>query len=108
MAACPGAGAGVAPDAAVARRSIWKRRRRIGSEWQRAEALGALASQLLRLPLATLDPLWKETLPLAATRTREDLLADLFALVPIIATLGGAEALSEIGRAIQDVGRWWP
>jgi len=34
--------------------------------------------------------------------------ADLPALAPVIAALGGAEAVAETCRAIQDVGRWWP
>jgi hypothetical protein len=33
---------------------------------------------------------------------------DLIALVPVLAALGGAEAVAEAFRAIQDVGRWWP
>ena len=42
--------------------------------------------------------------------TRETLVpkADSIALIPIIAALGGPEALVETVRAIQDVGRWWP
>ena len=82
--------------------------RALGSEEERAAALGALAPQLVRLPLGTLDLLWKETLQLAATRSRKDLLADLSSLVPVLAALGGAEAVAETCRAIQDVGRWWP
>jgi len=34
--------------------------------------------------------------------------ADLPALAPVIAALGGVEAVVETFRAIQDVGRWWP
>lgn len=41
-------------------------------------------------------------------RIRKALLSDLAALEPVIATLGGAEAVAETCRAIQDVGRWWP
>jgi len=33
---------------------------------------------------------------------------DLIALVPVLTALGGAEAVAETIRAIQDVGRWWP
>ena len=39
---------------------------------------------------------------------RKELLANLCALAPVIAALGGPEALAETFRAIQDVGRWWP
>ena len=38
----------------------------------------------------------------------EDLLADLRALEPVVARLGGEEAIAETFHAIQDVGRWWP
>jgi hypothetical protein len=58
--------------------------------------------------LANVYPLWQETLPILAARTRKDLLADLRALSPIITALGGAEVIVETFRAIQDVGRWWP
>jgi len=34
--------------------------------------------------------------------------ADLPALEPVIAALGGVEAVAETCRAIQDVGQWWP
>lgn len=52
--------------------------------------------------------LWKKILPVLASRTREDLLADLQVLAPLLATLGGSMAAVEAFRAIQDVGRWWP
>jgi len=48
------------------------------------------------------------TAQLLARRLRRDLLADLRAPEPVIATLGGAGAVAETFRAIQDVGRWWP
>ena len=62
----------------------------------------------MKLSPGTLYPLWNATLQLAATRTRKELLSDFRALVPVLATLGGAEAVAETCRAIQDVGRWWP
>ncbi|MFN3763285.1 MAG: hypothetical protein ACK4WK_08815, partial [Anaerolineae bacterium] len=82
--------------------------REIGGEYWRAEALAALAPHLAALPRPALYPLWDETLPALAHRTRRDLLADLRALEPVIFALGGAEAVRETFRAIQDVGRWWP
>jgi hypothetical protein len=51
---------------------------------------------------------WYETLQILAARTRQDLLIDIQALGPVIAKLGGEEAIAETFRAIQDVGRWWP
>ena len=82
--------------------------RAIGSEESRAEVLAAPAPLLVKLSPGTLYPLWNAMLQLAATRTRKDLLSDLRALVPVLATLDGVEAVAETCRAIQDVGRWWP
>ena len=82
--------------------------REIGNESARAEALAALAPRLAELPRPALYPLWDETLPLLARRTRPDLLADLRALVPVIHALGGEAAIAETARAIQDTARWWP
>jgi hypothetical protein len=82
--------------------------RAIDDERSRAAALAALVPHLARLPCQALYPLWKTTLHHSATRPRKDLLADLRALLPVIATLGGEEAVVETFRAIQDVGRWWP
>ncbi|MFN3374162.1 MAG: hypothetical protein ACK44M_11400, partial [Chloroflexus sp.] len=73
-----------------------------------AEALGALAPHLAELPRAQLYKSWAETLPILAQRRRRDLLADLRALTPVIAALGGEKAVAEAARAIADVGQWWP
>ncbi len=74
----------------------------------RAEILARLTPRLTKLSPATLYPLWYEALHILARRTREDLLSDLRALSPVIAELGGEEAIAETFHAIQDVGRWWP
>jgi hypothetical protein len=67
-----------------------------------------VAPRLAALPPEKAHPLWAETLRLSATRSRSELLADLAAFAPVIAALGGAEAIEETGRAIEDAGRWWP
>jgi hypothetical protein len=82
--------------------------RAIGDAGRRAEALTKLTPYLAGLPIGTIYALWCETLHHLATRTRRDLLADLRDLAPAITAMGGAEAVREIIRAIQDVGRWWP
>jgi hypothetical protein len=82
--------------------------REIKDAYDRASALTALSPRLAELPRPALYPLWDETLPLLARRTRPDLLADLRALVPVIHALGGEAAIAETFRAIQDVARWWP
>lgn len=80
----------------------------IRDEKERVEALAKLASCRPKLTNDLLYPLWRETLPVLARRARWDLLNDLHALPPVIAALGGAEAIEETFHAIQDVGRWWP
>ena len=67
-----------------------------------------LASRLVNFPPDHLYPLWAETLPILARRTRPELLIDLGDLAPVIHALGGQEAVGETFRAIRDVGRWWP
>jgi len=81
-----------------------------GIQWEdaRAEVLTKLASCLVEFPRPILYSLWCGTPAILARRARRDLLADLRALGPVIATLGGAEAVAGTFRAIQDVGRWWP
>jgi len=74
----------------------------------RARALEALVPFLTRLPRSSLYSLWCETLSDLARRTRQDILSDLRALAPLIAALGGQEAVAETFRTIQSTGRWWP
>lgn len=52
--------------------------------------------------------LWPEILHALANCSRQNLLADLRALVPVIFALGGTEAAEETAQAILDVKRWWP
>lgn len=58
--------------------------------------------------IANLYPLWRESLPVLASRPRSHLLTDLRALQPVILPLGGEAAAAETAQAILDVGRWWP
>jgi hypothetical protein len=51
--------------------------------------------------------LWREILSNLAHRSRRDLLENFYALTPIIAVLGGAEAVVESFHATQYVGQWW-
>jgi len=85
--------------------------RKIRDEGYRAQALAGLVPRLAewagREPVAARQA-WQETLHLLARRTRRDLLSDLRALSPLLAVLGGAEAVAATFRAIQSVGRWWP
>jgi hypothetical protein len=76
--------------------------------------LPSLARRLITLSHSTLTSLWlarqgeDNLLHFSAHRSRPEFLSDLRDLTPVIVTLGGKEAIVEIFRAIQDVGRWWP
>ena len=72
----------------------------VEDEEVRARALAGLALHLIQLPRQHLYPLWQESLSILVTCIRNDFLADLRALSPIIAALGGAEAVAETFRAI--------
>jgi hypothetical protein len=85
-----------------------KAARAITSSRSRAVALAGLAPCLAKFPPLILYSLWCKTLPLLAARTRKDLLSDLRALLPVLIALGGAPAVAEVFRAVQDVGQWWP
>ncbi len=67
-----------------------------------------LAQQLIQCSVAELLSLWHDVLERLAQCSRPDLLSDLRTLTPVIAKLGGDEAIVELFYAIQDVGRWWP
>jgi hypothetical protein len=82
--------------------------RGIEREKDRAELLAGIASNVMSLSHPTLSSIWRETLPILAHRTRQDLMSDLQALSPIIAALGGPNVIAKTIEAIQDVGRWWP
>ena len=82
--------------------------REIKDAYDYALALVALAPLLAELPRPALYPIWDETLPVLARRKRPNLLAALQALAKVIYALGGAKAVAETARAIQDVGHWWP
>ncbi|HUX77182.1 MAG TPA: hypothetical protein VMY40_11135 [Anaerolineae bacterium] len=88
--------------------------REIGDAQKRAQVLYDLAPNLTELSGSALMHLWLEDwdgaslLHALAHRPRPHLLADLVALAPVIAAMGGEEALGEAFRAIQDVGHWWP
>jgi hypothetical protein len=83
--------------------------RLIEDERDRAQVLTWLAPHLIQqLPLPELNDLWRQSLPVLAGRARKDFLIELRGLAPVLAHLGGAEAMAEIYRAIRDVGRWWP
>jgi hypothetical protein len=85
--------------------------RAIGDVGYRSRALAALVLRLVVLPSQDLRPLWAQTLPCLAARTRRDLLTDLRSLTPVLLALARRNAsteLREVAQAITDVARWWP
>ncbi|MBR8832807.1 MAG: hypothetical protein DSM106950_01870 [Stigonema ocellatum SAG 48.90 = DSM 106950] len=79
----------------------------IDAEHSRVGQLQFLAPYMAEIPNSSLHKFWCETLEILARRTRKDLLSDLGALIPVINSLGEAQAIEEIASAIQDVSRWW-
>ncbi len=96
---------------AVLKRAL-KMTHAIGDINGRSRALGALGPYLVTdeatLPLGELYALWRDTLHKVTEQRRQDLLAHLQCLAPVISAFGGAEAVEETFRAIQNVGQWWP
>jgi hypothetical protein len=82
--------------------------RSLADSGARTRCLDATRSQWLSLPADVGYLLWKEWLHVSATRTRANLLADVFSLAPIIAVYGLGSALYETAKAVLDVSRWWP
>lgn len=74
----------------------------------RVKDLAGLAVQLVELPDGAAYAMWDEMLPPLAGRGRRELLADLGALAPFLARLGGPAAIAETFTAVEEVGRWWP
>ncbi len=73
----------------------------------RVQALSQVGRHLVKLPLANLYPLWSETLHNLVRRSRKALLLALPEFIHVIVFLDGSQAVVDIVRVIQDVGRQW-
>jgi hypothetical protein len=80
----------------------------LSDENDRAMVLAAVAYPLAGSPPGVAWSALRTTLPILATRQRQDLLADLRSLRPLIHGVGGPNATREVFQAVVDVGRWWP
>lgn len=74
----------------------------------RIQVWASLSPRLAQIPLDSLYPMWQSLIRSLASRSRQDLVSDLQGLEPVIAAIGGAEAVGETIRSIQDIGHWWP
>ncbi|MDD4650937.1 MAG: metallophosphoesterase [Methanothrix sp.] len=82
--------------------------REIVNAVDRSEALARISPLIADYsPKELYDP-WCETVRLSVSRTRAATIADLQALIPIIISLGGQEALKSFADSIIIVGQWWP
>jgi NB-ARC domain len=75
----------------------------------RASALAA-AAPLLSMKQITDFSLqqWTETVRVVAMQARRDCVGDFVAILPLTKAIAGETAISNLGRSIIFVGRWWP
>lgn len=73
----------------------------------RQRDLASCVLPLLEMRCSLQYLLWKDFLHFSEIRTRSEFLGDLAAVLPLATILGFEDALSEIARAVQDVGKWW-
>lgn len=81
---------------------------RISSYSDRRDRIAKIMSEFVSFPRAELLNMWRAMLRKLSMRRREEALADLAALAPVVSTLGGSGAVRESVRAIGDVSTWWP
>jgi hypothetical protein len=74
----------------------------------RPKALQALMARLSDLSDQDAYALWSSVLGRAPERTREELARDLGVLAPLLARLGGTQALQRVFEALEAARRWWP
>jgi hypothetical protein len=82
--------------------------REIKDDDQRSEALARISPFIADYSPKELYDLWCQTVRLSVSSTRATSIRDLQALIPIIISLGGQEALKSFADSIVIVGQWWP
>jgi len=63
---------------------------------------------LAHVPAEQQYPRWRNVLHLMGRHSRQDLLLGIRELAPVVVTLGGQEAVSEVRRVIDEIGQWFP
>ncbi len=82
--------------------------RSMKNERYQVETVVGLANFLAELPLVELYTIWSRVIHTLAHYTRQQFLLDLPHLSPIISTLGGTKAITEIDITVQEIRKWWP
>jgi hypothetical protein len=82
----------------------------VGRRTSRALSLGQLADRLANIAPNALAPIWSQALRNLRTTSseRRQLLAEIEALIPALAAVGGQPGLGESADAIREVGAWFP
>lgn len=80
----------------------------VRGDGDRPPVLSALVPALAAAPVAESHALWSQALHTLARHTRTELMADLAALVPVLARLGGADAVESATASLRDVALRWP
>jgi|GEM_PF-3290784 len=73
----------------------------------RAKILVEISSSFYELTDDFIYKFWKKTIHLLSSNTRESLMLNLSALIPLIYRLGGATAVEDTFTSVKDVSRWW-
>jgi hypothetical protein len=81
---------------------------RWGNDWTRTEHLRTVVPCLLQIPPIKLYPALCSALHELASRPRNEFVRDLRALLPLVASIGGHEALRQTMDGSADVGLWFP
>jgi hypothetical protein len=87
-------------------REAWELPSQSGVFWG-TETLAELAPHLAELPAADAYQCWHSYLARPGM-TRAHTLAEVAALAPLLAAIGGPEQLAGVATAIEDIQRWWP
>jgi hypothetical protein len=80
----------------------------IAHQRERARVFGALLPRFGDFPPVELHAVWRDTLHLLGTGTRQELLLALPGLLPALSRLGGPDAMVECAQIVESVRRWWP
>ena len=74
----------------------------------RTQFLTDLAAHLSKARVDRIAPFWREFMQWLSERTRDDALADLATMAPIIYRMGNKKAIGKVYGAIELTGQWWP